>query len=682
MDDKEKVMKAEETAAKKEDNGLVTDFDTLHNRDKKDETEKSKAGDDGKKAGAEEPEQKKEVRAEKSKKTEDAKAEEAKKKEDVKTEEPKKKEEAKAEEAKKKEDAKAEEPKKKEDAKAEEPKKKEEAKTEEPKKDADAVGKKTTENKEEAKPAGDKPKTAAISQSKRLADAKAAKEAEASEAAPPKKKSSGGKKALWIVLGSMAALICIVYIAGFIYFSNHFYQDVAINGVNVSSMDKAGAKQVLDQFYQDYILTIITIEDKEIPLKGSDISMKIVLQDKFDGCFSEQHAELWFVNMFEHHDFEIGADASWDEAALSEQFSSMSLLNQQTMVAPRDAYVSVEESKFAIVKEVLGTTLDEEKFKNAVTDSLRGVQFSLKLVDAGCYELPKVYETDEELVKELEAKNEYADRVIKIQMDDLTLEPGMQLYEDILEKSGDSYVVSKELVNKYVKKLAAEYDTMGKERVFTTSFSSKKVTVNGTAFGYELNQEETTNKLYSALTSGKAATVEAVFNEKGYTLTGENDIGNTYVEVNLSEQKVVAYKNGKKIAEGDCVSGKESVGHGTCIGLYAIQDKLSPTVLRGEKKPVSKTEIWFDEFGQPFEHTTTTMEYDYESPVTFWMQFNGGIGLHDAAQWRSAYGGSIYYYSGSHGCVNLPYDLAKTLYENFQIGDPVVVYFWDNENRR
>lgn len=64
------------------------------------------------------------------------------------------------------------------------------------------------------------------------------------------------------------------------------------------------------------------------------------------------------------------------------------------------------------------------------------------------------------------------------------------------------------------------------------------------------------------------------------------------------------------------------------------------------------------------------------------MQFNGGEGLHDAAGWRSAYGGSIYYYSGSHGCVNLPLDLAKTLYNTMEVGDPVIVYFWDNENRK
>lgn len=159
----------------------------------------------------------------------------------------------------------------------------------------------------------------------------------------------------------------------------------------------------------------------------------------------------------------------------------------------------------------------------------------------------------------------------------------MELYDAVLEKKTDGYEISEKLVGKYVKSLAKKYNTLGEERNFTTSFNDRQIKMSGTAFGYEINQDETTSALYKALKAGKSTTVDVLFNEKGYTLKGENDIGDTYIEVNLSEQKVFAYKNGEKIAEGDCVSGNESAGHGTCTGLYAVQNKLSPTVLRGEK---------------------------------------------------------------------------------------------------
>ena len=561
-----------------------------------------------------------------------------------------------------------------------------EADKKEEQKDSD----KETDKKDAAVKAEDI-KNNAVSQSKRIADAKASQktkeDSEGTDAVAFDKKQKNNsskpksKKALWIILGTAAVLLVIAYISGFVYFSGHFYQDAAINGIPVSGMNKAGAKSTLDNFYTNYMLTMETIDGKQVMIDGREISMQVSLHDEFSSCFQKQKPYVWFMNMWKHHDYEIGADASWDEAALTDLYDSMDILEKKTMTAPKDAYVGIEDGKFAIVKEVMGTTIRVSAFKNAVEESLSKVQSNLDLVEAGCYELPEVYDTDEALNKELDAKNEFAENEIQLQMDDLTLEPGMELYDEVLEKSGDSYQVSKKLVEKYVKNLAEEYDTLGKERTFTTSFSDKKVEVLGTAFGYELNQEETADALYNALTSGRAEKVEAVFDNKGYTLQGENDIGDTYIEVNLSEQHVIAYKNGKKLAEGDCVSGNESAGHGTCIGLYAIQGKQSPTVLRGEKKPVTKT-VTKKKKGKKVKVTETTMEYEYESPVTFWMPFNGGIGLHDAAAWRSQYGGSIYYYSGSHGCVNLPYDLAETLYNNFEVGDPVIVYFWDNENRK
>ena len=63
--------------------------------------------------------------------------------------------------------------------------------------------------------------------------------------------------------------------------------------------------------------------------------------------------------------------------------------------------------------------------------------------------------------------------------------------------------------------------------------------------------------------------------------------------------------------------------------------------------------------------------YEYESPVKYWMPFNGGIGLHDA-DWRSKFGGTIYQTNGSHGCINLPPKVAAQVYENAYKGIPII----------
>ena len=56
-----------------------------------------------------------------------------------------------------------------------------------------------------------------------------------------------------------------------------------------------------------------------------------------------------------------------------------------------------------------------------------------------------------------------------------------------------------------------------------------------------------------------------------------------------------------------------------------------------------------------------------------WMPFNGGIGFHDAS-WREKFGGTIYQYAGSHGCINLPVEKAKLLYEKVYKGMPVLCH--------
>ena len=565
-----------------------------------------------------------------------------------------------------------------------EDKKQPEAKKEDAEKSEEKTADKaeSEEKKDTAKTAPNK----AVTQSKRLAEAaEAAKKQQDSDAKGAKKtgtEKKGGHKGLLIGLGCVVGLLLIAYVAGIVYFSGHFYKDVTINGIEVSGMDKAGAKNVLDTFYNNYTLTLNTIEDKQIVIDGRDISIQIALHDDIGKCLSEQESFAWVVHYFEHHEYQVLADVTWNEDQLQDVYKDMKILDSKYMVSPKDAYVGVKDGKFAIIDEVLGSTLKEKTFYSVVEESLSTVQSTVDLMEKDCYELPKVYADDAELQQELKAYEKFTGCDITLQLDDLTLEPGMELFEEVLEKKGDTYEISEALVKKYVAKLAKKYDTLETDRTFTTSFDDKKVKVYGSAFGYKMNQEETEKALLKALKAGKSAKVEAVFDDKGFTLQGENDIGDTYIEVNLSEQRVIGYKNGKKIAEGDCVSGKESAGNGTCIGLYKIQDKLSPTVLRGQKRPVTKTETKKNKKGKKVTKTTTTYEYEYESPVTYWIQFNGGIGLHDAAGWRSQYGGSIYYYSGSHGCVNLPLDLAKTLYENYELGDPVVVYFWDNENRK
>ena len=120
---------------------------------------------------------------------------------------------------------------------------------------------------------------------------------------------------------------------------------------------------------------------------------------------------------------------------------------------------------------------------------------------------------------------------------------------------------------------------------------------------------------------------------------------------------VILDQDGNVIFESDIVSGLASdPERKTPPGIFTLYYKKSPDVLRGTKKADGT--------------------YSYEQPVTYWMPFNGGIGLHDA-NWRGKFGGEIYTDSGSHGCVNLPPSKAGELYEYVEAGMPIVCYWRD-----
>ena len=212
------------------------------------------------------------------------------------------------------------------------------------------------------------------------------------------------------------------------------------------------------------------------------------------------------------------------------------------------------------------------------------------------------------------------------------------------EEPDGTYGIREEDVREYVNGLSKKYDTFGISRKFRTH-DGDTVTVKGGDYGWWMNRPETTQQLCERILSGESGEFEPVYYGTGL-YWGENDIGNTYVEINTREQHLYVWKDGSRVYDSDFVSGGLMKGNSTPDGTYAITYKEKDATLVGE---------------------------NYSSAVKYWMPFNGNIGMHDAP-WRDAFGGHIYYMNGSHGCVNLPTKAAADIYEIVTKGEPVVVY--------
>ena len=206
-------------------------------------------------------------------------------------------------------------------------------------------------------------------------------------------------------------------------------------------------------------------------------------------------------------------------------------------------------------------------------------------------------------------------------------------------------VIDRSAVSAWVNALADRYDTIGKSEPFVTS-RGETVYVTAQTYGWQMDRESETEALYNQLMLGESATRTPIWYESAGA-RGDNDLGNTYVEIDYTNQRLWFYKDGALLVETAVVTGNVSAGNASPEGIFCLVGKSEHETLKGE---------------------------GYSTPVDYWMPFYGGVGIHDADSWRSVYGGDIYQTSGSHGCINTPTAKVAVIYQNIEVGTPIVCY--------
>jgi len=194
---------------------------------------------------------------------------------------------------------------------------------------------------------------------------------------------------------------------------------------------------------------------------------------------------------------------------------------------------------------------------------------------------------------------------------------------------------------------ADTYDTFGKYTNFTTTLGVE-LSLPRLSYGWRTDRSGEAEVLIALIKAGEQQHREPIYVRKG-VWKGQNDIGTSYIEADLTHQHLYVYQQGVIVFETDFVSGNmNSPGCVSPAGIFGLTYKTMNAVLRGE---------------------------NYETPVTYWMPFYGNFGMHDAT-WRSSFGGDIFLTNGSHGCLNLPLEAAAQIYNYVYEGSPIICYYY------
>lgn len=459
-------------------------------------------------------------------------------------------------------------------------------------------------------------------------------------------KSVNIKKRIIIGIIISISILLIIYLSTSLYFMKRFYFGTKINGVSVTGKTTEDIQADILAESEAYILKLKQRGNIEENINGRDIEYKYNLENKIEDLKDNQSAFGWIYGVFNTSDYKLEKKVSYNDELLKKKFRSLNCFKNDNIIKPESAKIEYENKEYVIKEEIQGNKVNKDILYKKVKEALNNKVDEINLEEIECYEKPKYTVASKEVVNAKNTLDKYIGSVITHKFgDNKEVLNGDSIHKWLDIDKNFKVSINEEKVREYLNSLSIKYDTYGATRNFKTSIGTT-VNVSGGDYGWLINYSEETEALINAIKDGKKEERQPIYAQTAVAY-GANDFGNTYVEINLTTQHIWFYNDGVLITEGPMVSGNADSKHATPPGIYSLTYKEKNATLRGE---------------------------NYAAPVSYWMPFNGDIGIHDAT-WRSKFGGQIYITDGSHGCINTPYDVASKIFEYITQGTPVICYF-------
>ncbi len=444
---------------------------------------------------------------------------------------------------------------------------------------------------------------------------------------------------LWILAG-----IFLAYLAASVYFMEHFFLGTAVNGENVEFQTVKQVNSLILEQAEGYGLTLLERGGTEESMTAQQLGMSFSETENVRNYKRIQNGFLWPRMFWQQDTYQIAPDITFDEETFDETLASLSCVREGE--EPEDARVELTADGYELYPEQQGSRIKEDVLKEQVRAAAETLTETVDLEEAGCYEAPSLT-ADSPEITELTAKlDQWFATEVTYEFGSQTEVVDSSVVAGFIQLDGCEASLSEEAVRAWVAGLADRRDTYKKSRQFNSTLRGV-ITVSGGNYGWQIDQETETAALLASVEKGETAAKQPAWSREGKAWGDNNDVGDTYIEVDMGAQHMWAYKDGALLIDTDVVTGNISRNYGTPSMVAAIQYKDRNAVLRGD---------------------------NYATPVKYWMPFYGNYGIHDAS-WRREFGGTVYLTNGSHGCVNTPPAAMKVIFENMDSGTPVVLYY-------
>ena len=489
-----------------------------------------------------------------------------------------------------------------------------------------------------------------------------------------KKKSKTPLIVCLSILGAIVVGLGIAYIVGIVKYKNVFLDNTFINNIEVSGKTKEEAYNMVKEKsdLKDNII-IQRLDGSEIQLPLKEIGYSDKTQYEIEKFYNSQNHYNWIGAKFSNTQFEVNETFSYDKVMM-ETLLKKKVTSSASGRPPENASIqkNSDGSGYVIVKERPGDKINTDKIQNLydyVEQSLDAGRYIIDISGVDCYETAAI--TSDSLKEQCEKLNKMHSLTITfdfVHSEEVLKGSQIMPWVSFDSKSKDGIVVDMKQVEAYVETLAKKYDTYGTDREFKTTKkgtitikSADKMANDTGCYGWWIDQQKTMELIRDTIIQGTDAKIRPVYYQNPdskYTYTcdesvwtKDKDYGNTYVEIDIGTQHLWYYKDGKLMVESDVVTGYAYANDRyTREGVFKVWFKESPSILRGAT---------------------------WNTKVSYWIYFSlYGAGMHDASWQYGVFGGNKYKTSGggSHGCINMPLDKVKQIYQIIELNTPVFIY--------
>ncbi len=454
------------------------------------------------------------------------------------------------------------------------------------------------------------------------------------------KKISAGEIVV-IIITAILVILAAVYILAAALFKNRFYPYTYVNGTDMGFKRVDEAQEILLQSAPMYGITLTDDKGNDVELSQSALGVIMSYEDSLYSIIGAQSYKQWITQIADRREHYLEPVYYCNREILGNTVAGLECVTRSDSKRPEDAQiVYLLGAGYIAAHGKRGDLIDADALTSYIASCVIKGQPTVDIRDVDVYVRPDITVDNEELKARVQELNDATKGSVTYTLRGEKVTVDADVYHDWIEEKDGRLKVNESMALEYVTNLADKYDTFGKQLTFKNSWGVE-VSVKRAESGWQTDIEAETAQLVRDLESGKQIERDIISTNTAAS-HGVMDFGDSYIEVNLTRQHLMLYKDGELLLETDIVSGRT-----TPTGLYEVYRKQTSRVLRGD---------------------------GYASYVDFWMPFHGAYGLHDAS-WRSEFGGEIYKNHGSHGCVNMPCDIADDVYNAIDIGFPVVLYY-------